>query len=208
MNVSLVAVVALLLAALVAQRRVAGPLPLHLIPEPARSMIYASYGRIVSEYAMLWHIVTGVPGKASVIVAADHGGTLFLGDVHDAAAAGGEMTHVLSLNKGATRCAARVHHCHLLPLRDVHDAPLASVLPRALALLDEAMSQSGSRVLVHCRHGRSRSAAIVAAWLRHSDRAATLQEALRTVKQKRDVVNINDGFKDQLARYFEAKHGV
>ncbi|EAY15864.1 Dual specificity phosphatase, catalytic domain containing protein [Trichomonas vaginalis G3] len=57
--------------------------------------------------------------------------------------------------------------------------------------------QSGGTVLVHCRRGISRSAALVAAFL-NEDRAMPIDSAIALIKQNRSNININQGFLDQL----------
>lgn len=57
--------------------------------------------------------------------------------------------------------------------------------------------ESGGTVLVHCRRGISRSAALVAAFL-HQDRSMSIDSAIALIKQNRPNVNINQGFLDQL----------
>ncbi|XP_076355040.1 dual specificity protein phosphatase 3-like isoform X2 [Tachypleus tridentatus] len=55
---------------------------------------------------------------------------------------------------------------------------------------------SGGKVLVHCRQGISRSATLVLAFLMIK-RHLTAQEAMRTVRSKREIIP-NDGFLKQL----------
>eukprot|EP01052_Picozoa_sp_SAG31_P034197 SAG31_NODE_3960_length_3717_cov_10.714483_3_plen_443_part_00 len=61
--------------------------------------------------------------------------------------------------------AIRLHY-HRVPVVDVaeHSALLLAHLPAAVAFIDDAVA-GGGRVLIHCRHGQSRSAAVAAAWL-------------------------------------------
>jgi protein-tyrosine phosphatase len=71
-----------------------------------------------------------------------------------------------------------------------HFLPMHDVIQTAL---DE-----GKNVLVHCAGGISRSPTIVIAHLM-IERKITFTEALQHVKQYRDCVRPNEGFKSQLA---------
>ena len=59
----------------------------------------------------------------------------------------------------------------------------------------------GGRVLVHCRAGVSRSAAIVIAYLLWSRKLKTLREAITCVVLNRPIVSPNEGFRKQLLEY-------
>ncbi|XP_063859949.1 dual specificity protein phosphatase 3-like [Scylla paramamosain] len=67
---------------------------------------------------------------------------------------------------------------------------------KASAFIEEALS-SGGKVLVHCRQGRSRSAAIVAAFLMMC-RGMTAANALTMLRKKREI-RPNNGFLQHLA---------
>lgn len=69
-------------------------------------------------------------------------------------------------------------------------APGAGQL-RAVANDIEAMRQNGE-VLVCCALGYSRSAAVVAAWLLHSGRAATVDEAIAILRKARPAIVLRD----------------
>ena len=58
----------------------------------------------------------------------------------------------------------------------------------------------GKKVLVHCKMGISRSAATVTAFAM-KEYQMSLKEALAHVKERRSVVNPNDGFVAQLRDY-------
>ena len=57
-----------------------------------------------------------------------------------------------------------------------------------------------NRVLVHCKEGVSRSASIVISYLMKS-RNMKLNETLEYVKNRREVVDPNSGFKEQLKEF-------
>ena len=59
--------------------------------------------------------------------------------------------------------------------------------------------QSGKSVLVHCRMGISRSAALVVAFLIEAEKM-DCKEAMKLVRSRREIFP-NDGFMQQLAQY-------
>ncbi|KAK7944684.1 hypothetical protein WMY93_000412 [Mugilogobius chulae] len=66
----------------------------------------------------------------------------------------------------------------------------------------EAEARRGGRTLVYCKNGRSRSAAICAAYLLKYQQL-TLEGALQKVKAARHVIDPNPGFMLQLQKYEE-----
>ncbi|XP_057712536.1 dual specificity phosphatase 28 [Corythoichthys intestinalis] len=60
--------------------------------------------------------------------------------------------------------------------------------------------RNGGRCLVYCKNGRSRSAAVCAAYLM-KHRRLPLADALQKVKAARPVIAPNAGFLEQLQRY-------
>ena len=88
---------------------------------------------------------------------------------------------------------------------DDEDTQQLSELHDALAFLTEALL-SGGVVLVHCTAGRSRSAAVVVAFL-IARLGMVYDDALAAVKQVRPWVAPNAGFERQL-REFEVNHRV
>lgn len=109
------------------------------------------------------------------------------------------LTHVLSLlteeeaDMSGPVEAALEHH--LVFLDDADDADLVGALPQCFAFLDGAAG--AGRVLVHCNRGRSRSAAVVAAYVM-KDRGVSLERAVSFVASHRPCVLINPGFTRQL----------
>ncbi|XP_070539791.1 dual specificity protein phosphatase 3-like [Ptychodera flava] len=67
--------------------------------------------------------------------------------------------------------------------------------------IHSALSKEGTKVLVHCREGFSRSSSTVLAYLMMYH-GMTAQEATRTVRAKREI-GPNDGFKAQLCELNE-----
>ncbi|KAL9185224.1 hypothetical protein ACHAXT_003001 [Thalassiosira profunda] len=96
-----------------------------------------------------------------------------------------------------------------IPLKDVVESDLLSVLPDALAAIDSAgcdmADNCNSRriCLVHCARGASRSVSVVIAYLlsRHPDRFKTVDDALALVRTVRPQAQPNIGFVLSLRQF-------
>eukprot|EP00117_Sycon_ciliatum_P025872 scpid75352/ scgid21375/ Probable rhodanese domain-containing dual specificity protein phosphatase len=110
------------------------------------------------------------------------------------------ITHVLN----ATNACESVFQGELKYLQcEVEDDLLSDIeqyFEPALAFIEEAMSNDGSRILIHCKMGMSRSAAFVILFLMKS-RRMSLRKAYNFVKTIRPFVNPNPSFLKQLAVY-------
>ena len=82
-----------------------------------------------------------------------------------------------------------------LQISDEAESNLLELLPEAVQLM-EAVVGRGEGVMVHCRHGVSRSVAVVAAFL--VARGWGLEAALERVREVRPQAGPNRGFLDQL----------
>jgi predicted protein tyrosine phosphatase len=90
-----------------------------------------------------------------------------------------------------------------VPVVDESDQRISDHFDKAIAFINQALnSNMEHRVLVHCKHGQSRSATVLAAWLVHS--GYTVSDALGHLKACRPKVGPNEGFVEQL-RVFESK---
>ncbi|XP_072034982.1 LOW QUALITY PROTEIN: uncharacterized protein [Amphiura filiformis] len=88
---------------------------------------------------------------------------------------------------------------HNIRLYDVETSDLLKHWEDTHRFISKA-KEAGSKALVHCKMGISRSAATVIAFLMKENRW-TLEEALKFVKDKRKVINPNRGFRRQLEEY-------
>lgn len=86
-----------------------------------------------------------------------------------------------------------------LVLDDVDDDDLSEALERGPAFIQDAV-RSGGKVLVHCQEGLSRSSAVVLAYLLCASER-TLAEAMIFLGRCRPIVQPNEGYVDQLARF-------
>lgn len=144
----------------------------------------------------------------------DIGGGIFLGSV--GAALDSEnlralrITYVLNM---ASDCDytlpgdSPVTHYMRFHLRDIQEAPLASCIHESLRFIQEGIDE-GTNVLVHCRKGLSRSAAIVVAYFMWKLKGETpalegdylFNAAYDIVSDKRSI-SINLGFALTLEQF-------
>ncbi|BES88863.1 unnamed protein product [Nesidiocoris tenuis] len=88
---------------------------------------------------------------------------------------------------------------HHLPLLDLPETDLITVLPSCFALID-AVREVGGTIYVHCNAGVSRSAAVTIGYLIH-DQNLTYTEAYARLKSLRPSIRPNEGFVKQLKLY-------
>ena len=93
----------------------------------------------------------------------------------------------------------RAEHHHNESMLDLATPDLASLRRAAEAL--EALHEKAGRILVCCALGYSRSAMTVAAWLLHSGRAGSVDEAIETVRKGRPQVVLGAEHRAQLERF-------
>eukprot|EP00929_Paragymnodinium_shiwhaense_P004744 TRINITY_DN10589_c0_g1_i1.p1 TRINITY_DN10589_c0_g1~~TRINITY_DN10589_c0_g1_i1.p1 ORF type:complete len:313 (+),score=36.50 TRINITY_DN10589_c0_g1_i1:262-1200(+) len=111
------------------------------------------------------------------------------------------ISHVICMTESPPfllQASASVDMLHL-PVEDMPSANIYELLDRAVEYICTHVARGG-RVLVHCQAGRSRSAAVSAAFLLRATRCS-LQAAVEAVRVARSVVNINYGFLEQLQSY-------
>lgn len=79
-----------------------------------------------------------------------------------------------------------------IPISDSRSTPIAPYFEPAYAFIQSHLAR-GEAVYVHCFAGISRSASLVLYWLMRTH-GLTPPEALLALRQRRPVVNPNDGF--------------
>ncbi|OHT13789.1 Dual specificity phosphatase, catalytic domain containing protein [Tritrichomonas foetus] len=114
------------------------------------------------------------------------------------------ITHIVNLNSGDSLVDEYddYTYCSIL-LNDSVFEDLTPEFWNAINFIDNAIRQNGA-VLVHCRRGISRSAALVVAYLMDC-RGMKLEAAMSFLKKQRPIVNINQGFVEQLQSHEEQK---
>ena len=142
---------------------------------------------------------------------------LFVGDlesVNKDSISRHEITHIVSicedmLLKGLDWKELGIPTSHRLHF-DVQDRAQVLIFPLfdpVTRWIDKVLQNSEHKVLVHCHAGRSRSVALVAAFLiRFWSRIThgydpSLDTILALIKQKRPTINPNAGFRRQLKQY-------
>lgn len=115
------------------------------------------------------------------------------------------VTHVLNVAKEVPpQCEREAMEsgdfCHkTIPLMDCHSQNIDVHFEDAFTFIQGARNQHG-KVLVHCRRGISRSAAIVVGYLM-SRESYSYEKALEFVKLKRPCVSLNLAFREVLSEY-------
>lgn len=115
------------------------------------------------------------------------------------------MTHVVNAAEGRDD-GYHVHTNHVmyrrvgiqylgLAVTDMMSFNISQYFNKCADFIDAAL-ESGGKVLVNCKQGASRSAAVVLAFLMMK-RKMRIQEAVRMVREKREICP-NDGFLQQL----------
>lgn len=109
------------------------------------------------------------------------------------------ITHIVTAISGVNEMYPDLFKYHTIDICDRKYYDIKKHFNSCAEFIDDAIKQNG-KVLVHCLKGASRSAAIVAAYL-ISKKNYTCAFALGIMKEKRKVVNPNDGFVQQLMEY-------
>jgi len=88
---------------------------------------------------------------------------------------------------------------YFVPLTDLTSANLSKHTPGAIKFIHENRKH-GKKVLVHCAAGISRSASIIISYIM-AEYQISFERALLVVKNKRNCVNPNFGFRFQLKNF-------
>ena len=84
---------------------------------------------------------------------------------------------------------------------DTPDTNLYMVFDLCCDFINKVFEDKGN-LLIHCMAGRSRSVTILAAYLIKIFGISD-DSAIDLIKSKRSIININDGFKEQLKKYYK-----
>jgi protein-tyrosine phosphatase len=88
-----------------------------------------------------------------------------------------------------------------IPIYDNSENHIYSHINKALEFIEEAQSSNDGNILIHCYMGSSRSASITLAYLIYKYNFS-LNKGLKYLKKKRDIVNINTNFINDIKKYF------
>ncbi len=137
--------------------------------------------------------------------------TLYVGarprpeDVPTLAEAG--ITHVVSCLEEAELSKVKLEGLDVqtlgIALRDGMDQDIAASFPRLFDFAARASERAGSKLLVHCEAGVSRSATLATALLMKSE-GQTFLEAFHRLRERRAGVLPNIGFASQLQHFEHA----
>ena len=89
-----------------------------------------------------------------------------------------------------------------IPIYDNSENFIFPYINQALEFIEEAQSNNDGNILIHCYMGSSRSASITLAYLIYKYNF-TLNKGLKYLKKKRDIVNINMNFINDIKKYFD-----
>jgi len=133
-------------------------------------------------------------------------GAVWLGNIAEAWAPG-NYTHIVCATQFGTAAAFYPDRFvyETVAVQDDAAADIESAFDRVASFIDQAVQAKG-RVLVHCNQGRSRSVALLCAYLMRY-RQMTLARALQTIRCHRPIAQPNEGFMRQLERYERSIHG-
>jgi predicted protein tyrosine phosphatase len=101
-----------------------------------------------------------------------------------------------------TLSCGRVVHTLKIPMADDQEEKIERRLEEAHHFMEDAR-RSGGKVLVHCRRGKSRSPAIVIAYIMRS--GVSFDAAMAYVCERRDI-SLNIGFHDFLLHWNPTRH--
>jgi protein phosphatase slingshot len=109
------------------------------------------------------------------------------------------ITHILNISSEIDNFFPDNFKYLNIRVRDVDETDLLKEFDRTNKFIQEAREQ-GTGCLVHCKMGVSRSASCVIAYLM-KEFNWSLEQTFQFTKQKRNCINPNEGFKQQLLTY-------
>lgn len=109
------------------------------------------------------------------------------------------ITHVVTAILGVNPIFPNKFIYKNIPIRDVVDEDINNYFQQSNKFIHNAIA-NGGKVFVHCIFGASRSATLLSAYLMQ-EYGMTCQDAIERLKAKREVVNPNAGFVEQLETF-------
>lgn len=88
-----------------------------------------------------------------------------------------------------------------VPVADNSENHISDFIQESVDFIDNAILKNDGNILIHCYMGSSRSASIVTAYLIHKYKY-NVHDAICFIKNKRDIVNINLNFIDDINNHF------
>lgn len=109
------------------------------------------------------------------------------------------ITHIVTVISGVDKMYPDDFEYNIIDICDRNYAEIHNFFDECSNFIDNALKNNG-KVLVHCKCGVSRSATMIGAYL-ISKKKFTCENAIKLMKEKRNCVNPNDGFIEQLNEY-------
>lgn len=109
------------------------------------------------------------------------------------------ITHIISVVAGFYPSDDNFNYLILNAL-DTENTNLREYFEKCNQYIDEAL-ENDNKVLIHCMAGRSRSVTILCAYIIKKF-GMNVENALKSIKNKRDIIEPNQGFLKQLEQYY------
>jgi len=116
------------------------------------------------------------------------------------------ITHIISVLPGFIPPYPNDFKYMVINAMDDENTNLDMIFEDANKFIDDAFENVGN-ILVHCMMGRSRSATIVGAYLINTF-AMNADEVLSLLKNKRNIIQPNKYFEQQLRKYYKYKKNL
>ena len=88
-----------------------------------------------------------------------------------------------------------------IPISDNCEYHISSHIQNVIDFIEQSQKNNNGNILIHCYMGSSRSASIVLAYLVYKYKY-DINKAIEFIKSKRNIVNINLNFIDDIQNYF------
>ena len=111
------------------------------------------------------------------------------------------ITHIVSAVAGVSETYPDKYKYLTLPILDNTSQDMNEYFYACNTFVSNALSSDDNhRVLIHCMVGASRSATLAAAYI-YSETGHDMNDIISAMRDKRDIVNPNPNFVQQLQRY-------
>jgi len=111
------------------------------------------------------------------------------------------ITHVISVLAGFNPPFPEDFKYLVLNALDTQNTDMSKNFKSANDFIDDAIENNG-KVLIHCMAGRSRSVTILSAYIINRY-GFPVEKTLDFIKNKRNIIEPNVGFKNQLIKYYD-----
>jgi protein-tyrosine phosphatase len=109
------------------------------------------------------------------------------------------ITHILTLVVGVSEIYPEDFKYKIIELMDHKKENISQYFNECINFIDECSNNNG-KILIHCSQGISRSPTIVIAYL-IKKYSKNYTDIYNYIKEKREIIEPNDGFKKQLLKF-------